>query len=131
MFKMVILLLAAAATACTTTQAVAPVDARAPTRLQLKTGDVIQVVTKYRERMSLRITALDQTSLTGVTQKRRAHDTQDKGKTMVVPYADLALVQVKHGSAGRTIIAVPLVVVGALGVAVHTGQVELSREMLP
>ena len=130
MFKTAILLLLAVLTACTTTQSVAPAGPQTPAGLQLKVGDTIQVVTKYRERMSLRITAIGQTELTGVTQKRRKHDTQDKGKTLVIPYDDLALVQVKHGSAGRTIIAVPLVLVGAVAVAVGTGQVEL-RGMSP
>ncbi|MBV6424837.1 MAG: hypothetical protein NAOJABEB_02651 [Steroidobacteraceae bacterium] len=118
-----ILVLASAAFACTTPRAVAPSGAATPAELRLKVGDSIRIVTKHRERMSLEISGFRETELVGVTTKPAAHETLAEGTPVVVPYGDLALVQVRRISAARTVL-MPIVIVGTvLGAGIATGEI--------
>jgi len=114
------LLVVLALSACTGHRAVSPVDNGEPTELRLRAGDSIRVVTKQRERMSLRITEIRPTELAGVTVKPAAHEALPKGRDVMVPYADIALVEVRRFSAARTAAGSVLVVLTAAGIALDT-----------
>jgi hypothetical protein len=108
--------------ACTTHRAVAPVPGNASNELQVKAGDTIRVVTKYRERLTLQVTEIRSQELEGVTAKPSPHETVPAGKKAIIPYADLAMVEVTRRSPAKTagLVAV-LTIVGAVvsgGVAV-------------
>ena len=109
-----VLLVLLALSACTATRAVSPVDSTQPTELRLKAGDSIRVVTKQRERMSLEITEIRAAEMAGVTVKPASHETLPVGQDVVVPYADIALVEVRRFSALRTA-AVPVLIVLTAG----------------
>lgn len=106
--------------ACTAPKAVSPADSSEPTELRLKAGDSIRIVTRQRERMSLEISEIRSTELTGVTVKPAAHETLPAGRDIVVPYADIALVEVRRFSALRTAAMPILVVLVAGGIALET-----------
>lgn len=114
------LLLGLALGACTGPRALAPVDESAPTELRLKAGDSIRIVTKQRQRLSIEIVEIRPTELAGVTLKPAPHETLPKGSNVVVPYADLALVEVRRFSAKRTAALPFLIVVVAAGIALET-----------
>jgi hypothetical protein len=106
--------------ACTTPRAVSPVDGNEPTELRLKAGDSIRIVTKQRERMSFEITEIRPTELTGVTTKPASHETLPAGRDVIVPYGDIALVEVKRISAARSVAGPVLVILLASGIALET-----------
>ncbi|MGH8286047.1 MAG: hypothetical protein ACRETT_09800 [Steroidobacteraceae bacterium] len=109
--------------ACTAPRGAAPVDTKQPVELRLRAGDEIRIVTKHRERMSLKITELRPTELAGVTLKPARHETHARGLNVVVPYGDLALVQARRISALRTAMA-PVVVASVIfAVALETGHI--------
>ncbi len=112
-----VLVVLLALSACTSTKAVSPVDSAEPTELRLKAGDSIRVVTKQRERMSFEITEIRASELTGVTVKPASHETLPVGQDVIVPYADIALVEVRRFSALRTAAVPVLVVLTAGGIA--------------
>ena len=107
---------------CTTHRVAAPASGNPPGELQIRVGDTIRLVTKYRERVTLRVTEIRNDEIEGVTQKPNPHETVPAGKKAVVPYVDLALVEVTRHSAGKTVgLVAVLTVVGAVvsgGVAV-------------
>ena len=106
--------------ACTAPRAVSPVDGGEPTELRLKAGDSIRIVTRQRERMSFEITEIRPTELAGVTTKPAPHETLPAGRDVVVPYGDIALVEVKRFSAARTVAGPVLVILLASGIALAT-----------
>jgi hypothetical protein len=111
---------ALALSACTAPRAVAPTDAGAPAELRLKAGDQIRVVTKQRERMSLEITEIRSSELAGVTLKPEKHETIPEGRDVTVPYADLAMVEVRRFSALRTVAVPTLVLLTTAGIVLAT-----------
>lgn len=94
-------------------QTAAPDSESAPAGLELRAGDSIRLVTKYRDRMSLKITDIREKELAGITLKPGKHESRPKGETIVVAYDDLALVEMRHFSAGKTILVVPAIIVSA------------------
>jgi len=118
MWRVLLVLLALGA--CTGPRAVSPVDSDKPTELRLRAGDSIRVVTRQRERMSLEITEIRATELAGVTVKPGKRETLPAGHDVVVPYADLALVEVRRFSAARTVAAPFVVILLAAGIALQT-----------
>jgi len=115
-----VFLVVLALSACTAQRAVSPVESGEPTELRLRAGDSIRIVTKQRERMSLEITEIRPAELAGVSLKPAAHETLPAGRDVVVPYADIALVEVRRFSAARTAAAPVLVVLVAAGIALST-----------
>ncbi|MGH8196857.1 MAG: hypothetical protein ACRETI_01680 [Steroidobacteraceae bacterium] len=115
-----VLFVVLALSACTSQRTVSPVDSGEPTELRLRAGDSIRIVTKQRERISLEITEIRPTELAGVSVKPAAHETLPAGRDVVVPYADIALVEVRRFSAVRTVAAPVLVVLVAAGIALTT-----------
>ncbi len=109
-----------ALSACTSPRAVSPVEGGETTELRLQAGDSVRIVTKQRERMSFEITEIRETELAGVTVKPAKHETLPAGQAVVVPYADIALIEVKRFSAARTAAAPVLVVLVAAGIALQT-----------
>ena len=116
----VVLLSLLALGGCTASRAVSPVDSGKPVELRLQAGDTIRVVTKDRERMSLKISEIRETELAGVTVKPAPHETVPADQRVVVPYADLALVEVRHFSAARSLAVPGLVLLVAAGIALET-----------
>jgi hypothetical protein len=70
--------------------------------------------------MSFQITEIRPTELAGISVKPAAHETLPEGRDVVVPYADIALVEVRRFSAARTLAAPVLVVLVAAGIALET-----------
>jgi hypothetical protein len=105
---------------CTGPRAVAPVNDGEPTELRLLAGDTIRVVTKGRERLSFEITEIRATELAGITVAPRKHETMPAGVGVAVPYADLALVEVRRFSAARSLAVPAVVVLVAAGIALQT-----------
>lgn len=62
-------MMAFAAASCTATRTIAPTTAAGVTHVEIKAGDVIRVLDKYRRHYTLKITALDTTTLTGEAQR--------------------------------------------------------------
>jgi hypothetical protein len=117
------------AASCTATRTAAPTTAAGVTRIQIKAGDVIRVLDKYRQQHTLKITALDAATLTGEAL-RLAPDTKKKAYeptcvTVQMRYADIALLEVRKSSAQRTAGAalVALEVIGAVVLAIGGLQV--------
>lgn len=108
---------------CTAPRAVSPVDAGKPVELRLQAGDAIRVVTKDRGRMSLKITEIRETELAGVTVAPGTHETVPAGRDVVVPYADLALVEVRRFSAIRSAAVPAVVLLVAAGIALESAPV--------
>jgi hypothetical protein len=119
--RALVLVMAFLLSACTSPQVATPRDG-APTELRLKAGDTIRVVTKHRERFSFEITDVGATELSGLTVKPRKPETRPKGERVVVPYADLALVEVRRVSLARTAAPIAIVLVSA-GLVMATGSV--------
>lgn len=114
MRALVVLCVALSLLACAGPRVVSPVDGSQPVDLRLKPGDHIRVVTKHRERASLKITALGPTELTGVTLKPARHETLPKDQEIVIPYEDLALVDVTRiSSPGTALVAAVLLTLSA------------------
>jgi hypothetical protein len=109
-----------ALSACTAPRAVSPLEDGEPTELRLRTGDSIRVVTKQRKRMSLHITEIRPTELAGVTAKPAEHESLPAGQDVVVPYADIALVEVRRFSAARSVAGPALVILVTGGIALAT-----------
>lgn len=105
---------------CTAPRAVAPVDGSEPVELRIQAGDTIRVVTKDRGRMSLKITDIRATELAGVTVEPGPHETAPAGRAVVVPYADLALVEVRRFSATRSAAVPAVVLLLAAGIALES-----------
>jgi hypothetical protein len=106
--------------ACAGPNVISPVGGGEPVELRLKAGDAIRVVTIHRERASLRITDLGQTELTGVTLKPARHETLPKDQEIVVPYGDLALVEVRRFGKGGPAAAAGLLLIVTAGAVIHT-----------
>jgi hypothetical protein len=108
--------------ACTTHRAVMPAAGDAASALQIKQGDTIRVVTKYRDRLTLQVTEIRGHEVEGVTTQPSPHETVPAGKKAIIPYEDLAMVEVTRRSPGKTMgLVAVLTVVGAVvsgGVAV-------------
>jgi hypothetical protein len=115
-----LLLALLALSACTAPRAVSPVDGGEPTELRLKAGDSIRIVTRQRERMSFEITEIRPSELAGVTTEPAPHETLPAGRDVVVPYGDIALVEVKRFSAVRTVAGPVLIILLASGIALAT-----------
>ena len=111
------LLLAMAA--CTASRSVAPVTGGKPLEIRLQAGDTIRIVTRDRERLSLEITDIRETELAGRTVKPGAHETTPPGRAVVLPYADLALVEVRQFSAMRSAAVPAVVLLVAAGIALE------------
>jgi hypothetical protein len=113
------------AVSCTATRTVAPSSAAGVTRVEIKAGDVIRVLDKYRRQYTLEITALDGTTLTGEAlrlapgDKKQAYEAT--GVTVQMRYADVALLEVRKSSALRTAGAalVALEVIGMVVLAIE------------
>lgn len=113
------------AVSCTATRTSAPTTAAGVTRVEIKAGDVIRVLDKYRRQYTLKITALDATTLTGEAlrlapkDKKKAYE--PTGVTVQMRYADIALLEVKQRSALRTAGAalVALEVIGMVVLAIE------------
>jgi len=84
----------------------------------------VRILTKYRERHSFKVTDLTATSLVGTAVTLSRDDSDKSGTPIEVPYADLALVEVKHVSAVKTAGAAVLVLFVA-------GMAVLAVEGLP
>lgn len=97
--------------ACTGMRGSAPSATEQTTRLEVRPGDTVRVLTKYRERHSLEVTDLTATTLVGKAVKLSSEDSQKPGAPIEVPYSDLALIEVGHVSALRTTGAVALILV--------------------
>ena len=108
---------------CTAPRAVSPVDGTEPVELRLQAGDTIRIVTKDRGRMSLKISEIRTTELAGVTVKPGPHETEPAGREVIVPYAELALVEVRRFSAARSAAVPALVLLVAAGIALETAPV--------
>jgi hypothetical protein len=121
----VITTLALTVVSCTATRTTAPTSAAGVTRVEIKAGDVIRVLDKYRRQFTLKITALDATTLTGEAlrlapgDKNKAYEAT--GVTVQMRYADIALLEVKKSSALRTAggILVALEVIGMVVLAIE------------
>lgn len=105
--------------ACTAPRSVAPVAGEKPTEIRLQAGDTIRVVTRDRERLSLEITEIGETALAGRTVKPGAHETTPAGREVTLPYADLALVEVRQFSAMRSAAVPAVVLLVAAGIALE------------
>jgi hypothetical protein len=113
------------AVSCTATRTSAPTTVAGVTRVEIKAGDVIRVLDKFRRQYTLKITALDATSLTGEAlrlapkDKKKAYE--PTGVTVQMRYADIALLEVKQRSALRTAGAalVALEVIGMVVLAIE------------
>lgn len=118
-------MMAFAAASCTATRTIAPTTAAGVTHVEIKAGDVIRVLDKYRRHYTLKITALDTTTLTGEAQRLATGDKkkayQPTGVTVQMRYADIALLEVKKRSALRTAgaVLVALEVVGMVVLAIE------------
>lgn len=119
MRALIVLAVTFALISCTASRAIAPAGAgtNEPKELHLKAGDSVRIVTRNRERMSLKITEIRPTALAGVTLKPAKHETLAKGQSVVVQYDDLALVEVRRFSAARTV-GLPVLVVSMVGLLV-------------
>lgn len=124
-FSLLLAAIALTALSCTATRTSAPTSAAGVTRIQIKAGDVIRVLDKYRHQYTLKITALDATTLTGealrLTPGKKKSDYQATGVTVQMRYADIALLEVKKSSALRTAGAalVALEVIGMVVLAIE------------
>jgi len=110
--------------ACTGMRSSAPTTTEQQTRLEVRVGDTVRILTKYRERHSFKVTDLTATSLVGTAVTLSRDDSDKSGTPIEVPYADLALVEVKHVSAVKTAGAAVLVLFVA-------GMAVLAVEGLP
>ena len=119
MRALIVLAVTFALISCTASCAIAPAGAgtNEPKELHLKAGDSVRIVTRNRERMSLKITEIRPTALAGVTLKPAKHETLAEGQRVVVQYGDLALVEVRRFSAARTV-GLPVLVVSMVGLLV-------------
>jgi hypothetical protein len=92
---------------CTATHDTAPSSEAAVTRLEVRPGDTVRVLTKYRQNFTFKVTALDATSMSGDGVKVR--------------YADIALIETRSRSTLRTVGAglAVLEVVGLVVLAAH------------
>ena len=123
--SLLIAIMALTAVSCTATRTSAPTTAAGVTRIQIKTGDVIRVLDKYRQLYTLKITALDATTLTGEAlrlapgDKKQAYEAT--GVTVQMRYGDIALLEVRKSSASRTAGAalVALEVIGMIVLAIE------------
>jgi hypothetical protein len=97
------------ATACAGMRSSAPSTTEQKTRLEVRVGATVRVLTRYRERHSFKVTGLTTTSLVGEAVKLSSEDSENPGEPIEVPYTDLALVEVRHGSALTTVGAGTLV----------------------
>jgi hypothetical protein len=100
---------------CSSTQSVSSDFPAASRKLHLQAGDVIKLVTVNRQRFRIRILEIGAEGLRGEVLKSR-QSTLPAGGTVDVAYADMALLQEEHVSAGRT--AGAFVVVGLVGAIV-------------
>jgi hypothetical protein len=103
--------MACLATACTSMRSAAPAATEHETRLEVRTGDTVRVLTKYRERHSFKVTSLTPASLVGTAVTVSRDDRDKPGTPVEVAYADLALIEVRHVSAVKTTGAVALVLI--------------------
>lgn len=117
-WRMLLALLALGA--CTAPRAVSPIDGGEPTELRLRAGDSIRVVTKQRERMSLQITEIRPTELAAISAKPGPHESLPAGRDIVVPYGDIALVEVRRFSKARSVAGPVLVILVTAGIALET-----------
>ena len=123
-----IAIMALTAVSCTATRTSAPTTAASVTRIQIKTGDVIRVLDKYRQQYTLKNTALDATTLSAEALRlapgKKSNEYEPTGATVQMRYADIALLEIKTSSALRT--------AGAVLVALEViGMVVLAVEGLP
>ena len=109
---------------CTTMRASAPSSVDAVTRLEVRAGDTVRLLTKYRQKYTFRVTALDAATMSGETVKLARNDPGSEHEAVKVRYADIALIEVKKKSALRTA-AAGLVVIEVVGL------VALSIEGVP
>ncbi len=105
---------------CTAPRAVSPVDSGEPVELRLQAGDVIRIVTRDRERMLLEIAEIRSSELGGVTVKPGAHEMMPAGLPVTIPYADLALVEVRRFSGLRSAAVPAVVLLVAAGIALES-----------
>lgn len=106
--------------ACTAPRSVSPVADGKPSEIRLQAGDKIRVVTRDRERFSIEITDIRATELAGRTIKPGPHETTLPGVTLVLPYADLALVEVREFSPIRSGAVPAVVLLVAAGIALES-----------
>lgn len=107
-------------TACVSPRAVAPVGDSEPVELRLQAGDSIRIVTKERERLSLMITEIRPAALAGVTLEPAKLESVPEGRTVVVPYADLALIEVDRFSTVRTLVVPAVVLTTIAGIVLFS-----------
>lgn len=93
------------------------VSSAAVTRLEIRTGDVIRILTKYREPYTLKLTALDANAMSGETVRLKPRDPGSAHESVKVRYADVALIEVKRRSGVRTA-AAALVAIEVIGLVV-------------
>ena len=119
--------------ACSSTQSVSSDFPAASRELHLHAGDVIRLVTVNRERFRIRILEIGAEGLRGEVLKSR-QSTLPAGGTVDVAYADMALLQEEHISAGRSVGA--FAVVGLVGAMVasaifYAGMVGIPAAAVP
>lgn len=108
------------ASGCTPARVAAPGSNGEVQELRLKAGDRIRVVTTKRQRYTFEITEIRPAEFAGMTLEPGPHETVPKGQSIVVPYDELALLEVRRFSAMHTAGAVAggVLVVGMIGLVV-------------
>lgn len=102
---------------CTSMRTAAPTSGETVTRLKIRPGDTVRILTKYRQSHTFKVTALDAVAMSGETVKLSRKDPGSEHEAVKVRYADMALIEVKRHSAARTAMA-GLVVVEVVGLVV-------------
>lgn len=118
-----VLVLACCSTGCAT-RAYAPETAGDTQALRIKVGDEVRIVTTDRDRMTFEVTQILDDRFAGVTVEPNAKETRPAGAAVVVPYGEVAMIQVTRFDpmpANAVAIGGVIVVTVALGTLVLTG----------
>ena len=98
--NLTLILLAVACVSACATRPFTPNTASEARQSDIRKGDVIRVVTTNRERLSFKVEQVQEDRLIGVAVEPNIKETLPPGTAVVVPYADIAMIEVCIASIG-------------------------------
>jgi hypothetical protein len=92
--RLILLAVGCVCTACAIPRSYAPETSGETRQLKIGIGDEIRVVTTNRDRLTFKVEQALEDRFIGVTVERHAKEKRPPGVPVVVPYADIAVIEV-------------------------------------